>query len=64
MQNDLRKELNNDKVNIYIRDVRDPLSLEYAIKGVHYIFHAATLMQVPSCEFSLWKSKKILSLNL
>lgn len=50
-QDDLRKELNNDKVKFYIGDVRDPLSVEYAVKGVDYIFHAAALKQVPSCEF-------------
>lgn len=50
-QDDLRKELNNDKVKFFIGDVRDPLSVEYAVKGVDYIFHAAALKQVPSCEF-------------
>jgi UDP-glucose 4-epimerase len=50
-QDDLRKELNNDKVKFYIGDVRDPLSVEYAVKGADYIFHAAALKQVPSCEF-------------
>lgn len=50
-QDDLRKELNNYKVKFYIGDVRDPLSVEYAVKGVDYIFHAAALKQVPSCEF-------------
>ena len=50
-QDDLRKELNNDKVKFYLGDVRDPLSLDFAVKGVDYIFHAAALKQVPSCEF-------------
>ena len=50
-QDDLRKEVNNDKVKFFIGDVRDPLSVEYAVKGVDYIFHAAALKQVPSCEF-------------
>lgn len=50
-QDDLRKKLNNDKVKFYIGDVRDPLSIESAIMGVDYIFHAAALKQVPSCEF-------------
>ncbi len=50
-QDDLRKELNNDKVKFYIGDVRDHLSIDYAVKGVDYIFHAAALKQVPSCEF-------------
>lgn len=50
-QEDLRKEFNNDKIKYYIGDVRDPMSVEYAVKGVDYIFHAAALKQVPSCEF-------------
>lgn len=50
-QDDLRKRLNNRKVNFYIGDVRDRDSLEPAIKDVDFIFHAAALKQVPSCEF-------------
>ena len=50
-QDDLRKRLNNSNVKFYIGDVRDRESLEPAIKGVDYIFHAAALKQVPSCEF-------------
>ena len=50
-QDDLRRELSNKKVKFYIGDVRDPLSLETAVRGVDYIFHAAALKQVPSCEF-------------
>jgi len=50
-QDDLRKRLNNNKVKFYIGDVRDRDSLIPAIKGVDYIFHAAALKQVPSCEF-------------
>jgi UDP-N-acetylglucosamine 4,6-dehydratase/5-epimerase len=50
-QDDLRKKLNNPKVKFYIGDVRDVHSLETAIQGVDYIFHAAALKQVPSCEF-------------
>ncbi len=50
-QDDLRKRLNNPKVKFYIGDVRDITSIEAAIKGVDYIFHAAALKQVPSCEF-------------
>lgn len=49
-QDDLRKRVNN-KVKFYIGDVRDRDSLTPAIKGVDYIFHAAALKQVPSCEF-------------
>lgn len=50
-QDDLRKKVNNNKVKFYIGDVRDINSIESAIKGVDYIFHAAALKQVPSCEF-------------
>jgi UDP-N-acetylglucosamine 4,6-dehydratase len=50
-QDDLRKRVNNNKVKFYIGDVRDRDSLIPAIKGVDYIFHAAALKQVPSCEF-------------
>ena len=50
-QDDMRKRLNNSKVKFYIGDVRDYNSLESAIKGMDYIFHAAALKQVPSCEF-------------
>ena len=50
-QEDLRKRLNNPKVKFYIGDVRDPRSVENAVRGVDYIFHAAALKQVPSCEF-------------
>jgi UDP-glucose 4-epimerase len=50
-QDDQRKGINNDRVKFYIGDVRDPLSVENAVKGVDYIFHAAALKQVPSCEF-------------
>jgi UDP-glucose 4-epimerase len=50
-QDDLRKRVNNNKVKFYIGDVRDRDSLVPALKGVDYIFHAAALKQVPSCEF-------------
>jgi UDP-N-acetylglucosamine 4,6-dehydratase len=50
-QDDLRKRVNNSKVKFYIGDVRDRDSLIPAIKGIDYIFHAAALKQVPSCEF-------------
>lgn len=50
-QDDLRKKLNHPKVKFYIGDVRDISSVEPAVKGVDYIFHAAALKQVPSCEF-------------
>lgn len=50
-QDDLRKRLNNNKVKFYIGDVRDRDSLDPAVKNVDYVFHAAALKQVPSCEF-------------
>ena len=50
-QDDLRKKINNNKVKFIIGDVRDPLSVDYAVKGCDYVFHAAALKQVPSCEF-------------
>lgn len=50
-QDDLRKELNNNKIKFYIGDVRDKESLMSATMGVDMIFHAAALKQVPSCEF-------------
>jgi UDP-N-acetylglucosamine 4,6-dehydratase/5-epimerase len=50
-QDDLRKRVNHPKVKFYIGDVRDFNSVEPAVKGVDYIFHAAALKQVPSCEF-------------
>jgi UDP-glucose 4-epimerase len=50
-QEDMRLELNNDKVKFYIGDVRDYRSLEFAMADVDYVFHAAALKQVPSCEF-------------
>lgn len=50
-QDDMRKRYNNDKLKFYIGDVRNKESLEPAMFGVDYIFHAAALKQVPSCEF-------------
>lgn len=50
-QEDMRIELNTRKVKFYIGDVRDYSSINYAMKGVDYVFHAAALKQVPSCEF-------------
>ncbi|MCK8654913.1 polysaccharide biosynthesis protein [Pseudomonas umsongensis] len=50
-QEDMRIALGNDKVKFYIGDVRDYSSIEQALSGVDYIFHAAALKQVPSCEF-------------
>jgi UDP-N-acetylglucosamine 4,6-dehydratase len=50
-QDDMRNSLNNDKLKFYIGDVRNYDSVERACRGVDYIFHAAALKQVPSCEF-------------
>jgi len=50
-QDDMRKELNNDKVKFFIGDIRDYSSIASAMHGVDYVFHAAALKQVPSCEF-------------
>ena len=50
-QEDMRKELNSPKLKFYIGDVRDYDSILQAMKGVNYVFHAAALKQVPSCEF-------------
>lgn len=50
-QDDMRKEFNDDKLNFYIGDVRDRSTLTHAMRGVDYLFHAAALKQVPSCEF-------------
>lgn len=50
-QDDMRKLYQNPKVKFYIGDVRSPESLHDAMQDVHYVFHAAALKQVPSCEF-------------
>jgi UDP-glucose 4-epimerase len=50
-QEDMRIALNNNKLKFYIGDVRDYDSIFQAMKGVDYVFHAAALKQVPSCEF-------------
>jgi UDP-N-acetylglucosamine 4,6-dehydratase/5-epimerase len=50
-QDDMRNQLKNEKVKFYIGDVRDYRSIEKAMRGVDYVFHAAALKQVPSCEF-------------
>lgn len=50
-QDDMRKKYNNSKLKFYIGDVRDKNSIIDVIRGVDYIFHAAALKQVPSCEF-------------
>ena len=50
-QDDMRKNFNNPKLKFYIGDVRDVDSILTAMRGVNYVFHAAALKQVPSCEF-------------
>ncbi len=50
-QDEMRHKLQNDKVKFYIGDVRDYESINQAMVGVDYVFHAAALKQVPSCEF-------------
>ncbi|MDP2072998.1 polysaccharide biosynthesis protein [Hydrogenophaga sp.] len=50
-QEDMRIAFNHPKLRFYIGDVRDEGSLRQAMKGVNYVFHAAALKQVPSCEF-------------
>jgi UDP-N-acetylglucosamine 4,6-dehydratase len=50
-QNDMRELFRNDKLKFYLGDVRDVSSIGAAMRGVDYVFHAAALKQVPSCEF-------------
>ena len=50
-QDDMRKRYNHSKLKFYIGDVRDARSVAAAMRGVDYVFHAAALKQVPSCEF-------------
>ena len=50
-QEKMRSELSNSRLKFYIGDVRNYDSIHQALKGVHYVFHAAALKQVPSCEF-------------
>lgn len=50
-QDDMRNHLKNEKLKFYIGDVRDYSSIERAMRDVDYVFHAAALKQVPSCEF-------------
>ena len=50
-QEDMRISYNNAKLNFYLGDVRNSQSIEQALHGVDFVFHAAALKQVPSCEF-------------
>ena len=50
-QDDMRHRIQSEKVKFYIGDVRDKRSVDTAMRGVDYVFHAAALKQVPSCEF-------------
>ena len=50
-QDDMRKRYNSAKLKFYVGDVRDQRSVEQVMRGVDYVFHAAALKQVPSCEF-------------
>src|SRR5512133_3542796 len=50
-QDDMRQFYKNAKIKYYIGDVRDKRSVDTAVRGVDYIFQAAALKQVPSCEF-------------
>ena len=50
-QDDMRKKYNNSKLKFYIGDVRDYTSVLSAVRGVDFVYHAAALKQVPSCEF-------------
>lgn len=50
-QDDMRNQLKSAKLRFYIGDVRDKASIDRAMKGVDFVFHAAALKQVPSCEF-------------
>ncbi|HCC34732.1 MAG TPA: UDP-glucose 4-epimerase [Ruminococcaceae bacterium] len=57
-QDDMRKAYQNDKIKFHIGDVRDISSVRNAVYGVDYIFHAAALKQVPSCEFFPFEAVK------
>ena len=50
-QDDMRKLYKNKKIKFYLGDVRNKASVDFAMKNVDYVFHAAALKQVPSCEF-------------
>ena len=55
-QEDLRNKIQNNKVKFILGDIRNFDSLDNAMKGIDYVFHAAALKQVPSCEFHPWEA--------
>ncbi|MGE5410327.1 MAG: polysaccharide biosynthesis protein, partial [Clostridiales bacterium] len=57
-QDDMRNDYKNDKIKYFLGNVRDYDSIEACLEGVDYIFHAAALKQVPSCEFFPWEAAK------
>ena len=57
-QDDMRKDYSSDKLKFYLGDVRDREAVDNAVRGVDFIFHAAALKQVPSCEFFPLEAKK------
>ena len=57
-QDDMRHYYSNSKLKFYIGDVRDIATIRAAIVESDYVFHAAALKQVPSCEFSQWRQLK------
>ncbi|MGE5629205.1 MAG: polysaccharide biosynthesis protein, partial [Solirubrobacterales bacterium] len=57
-QDDMRNDYKNDKIKYFLGNVRDYDSIESCLEGVDYIFHAAALKQVPSCEFFPWEAAK------
>src|ERR1700685_1402776 len=57
-QEDMRLEFRNDRLKFHIGDVRDYESIHDALAGVDYVFHAAALKQVPSCEFHPMRAVK------
>ena len=50
-QDDMRSHYKNKKIKFYLGDVRDRFSVDIAMRNVDFVFHAAALKQVPSCEF-------------
>ena len=57
-QHDFRMKYRSDKIKYYIGDVRDFDTINKAVKGIDFVFSAAALKQVPSCEFFQWKLLK------